>query len=276
MAGKEDSKKQNKIQLANLIEFKEQNKKIVCLTAYDFRTAQLLDESNEVDLILVGDSLANVFLGLNNTYEIGMQEMLYHTQAVARGVVRAIVVSDMPFMSYQACPKIALENAAQLIRSGAKAVKLEGASEPVICAIEKITEAGIPVIGHIGYTPQSTPLTSKARVQGKSEADARLLFEQARSIEEAGASAIVLEMLPSELARQITHSLKIPTIGIGAGVECDGQILVIDDLLGKTSFELKFVKKYCNFSELIKTAATEFALDVREKKFPEKTHSFFN
>ncbi|MDX1920481.1 MAG: 3-methyl-2-oxobutanoate hydroxymethyltransferase [Candidatus Caenarcaniphilales bacterium] len=274
MPGKEDFKNLQRIQIPNLLEFKEAKRKIVCLTAYDFRTAQLLDESGEVDLILVGDSLANVFLGLENTYEIGMAEMLYHTKAVARGTKRAILVSDMPFMSYQVSPKDALENAAQLIKIGAKAVKVEGASNSVIKAIEKITEADIPVIGHIGYTPQSSPLVSKTRIQGKSEADARTIFEQARSVEQAGAVAIVLEMMPADLANQITTSLKIPTIGIGAGVECDGQILVIDDLIGRSNFELKFVKKYSNFSELIKKAAQDFASDVREKNFPEKIHSF--
>ncbi|MFN5539188.1 MAG: 3-methyl-2-oxobutanoate hydroxymethyltransferase [Candidatus Melainabacteria bacterium] len=255
------------IQASNLVELKKQGEKLVCLTAYDFPTAKILDEAG-IDMILVGDSLANVFLGLDNTYEIGMTEMLYHLRAVSRGVKRALLAVDMPFLSYQVSIKEAVKNAAEFYRAGAQAVKLEGASELTLEIVEKLTEIGIPVIGHLGYTPQSAGTIGKGKIQGKTDSSAKNIFEQARKLEEAGAIAIVLEMIPADLASQITKSLKIPTIGIGAGLDCDGQILVSDDIFGMTEKKLSFVKRYAEIGKEMNKAAMDFAQEVRDKKFP--------
>ena len=261
------------LQPLDLLAFKKASKKIACLTAYDFRTAQLLDESS-LDVILVGDSLANVFLGLENTYEIGLDEMVYHTKAVARAVKRALVIADLPFLSYQVSLEEAILSAAELMKAGAKAVKLEGASEHTLQVVEKLTEIGIPVVGHLGYTPQSVNIIGRGRVQARSEAEGRDLFNEARALEAAGALAVVLELIPSELAAQITKTLKIPSIGIGAGSSCDGQILVVDDVLGRSDQELKIAKKYVDLAAETKKATQLFIKEVKEGVFPGKINSF--
>lgn len=268
-----DFKPKKKIRAFDLINLKKNQQKITALTAYDYLTASLLDQAG-IDLILIGDSLANVFLGLNNTFEIGMTEMLYHTRAVSSAVKQALIVTDMPFLSYQISLPEALTNAANLMKAGANAVKLEGSSDLTLGIIRKCHEIGIPVIGHLGYTPQSCETIGRGRIQGKTEQEARQIFDQARSLEEAGAVGLVLEMVPAELAKQITKTLKIPTIGIGAGLECDGQVLVTPDVLGLTENNFKFTKKYGNLAQDIKLAVQNYISDIHEQKFPTAENSF--
>lgn len=268
-----DSKPKKKIRAFDLINLKKNQKKITALTAYDHLTAYLLDQSG-IDLILIGDSLANVFLGLDHTFQIGMSEMLYHTRAVSSAVKQALIVADMPFLSYQISVPEALVNAANLMKAGANAVKVEGASDLTIEIIRKCQEIGIPVIGHLGYTPQSAETIGLGRIQGRTELQAQKIINQALSLEKAGIFALVLEMIPADLAKQITETLKIPTIGIGAGFGCDGQVLVTPDLLGLTENNFKFTKKYANLASDIKSAVKNYISDIREHKFPTAENSF--
>lgn len=257
-----------KIRAKDLISFKQLQQTITCLTAYDYRTAQLIDKAG-IDLILIGDSLANTFLGLDNTYQVSLQDMIYHTQAVSRGAHRALVVTDMPFGTYQVSVELTIQNAIELVRAGAEALKLEGGSEYICTLIQKLTENGIPIIGHIGYTPQSTLMLGVGKIQGKSQTEAQSLVQQAQNLEQAGASAIVLELMPADLAESISQSISIPTIGIGSGKQCDGQILVSDDLLGKYEKQFSFVKQYANLSQIMEEAFSEYAKDVQNHTFPE-------
>ncbi len=261
-----------RVQVSNLLA-KKNSEKISCLTAYDYRTAQILD-ATEIDLILVGDSLANVFLGLDDTYQIGMPEMIYHTKAVARGVKRAFLATDMPFLSYQLSIDEALRNASELMKAGAKGVKIEGADPHILKVIEKLVNVGIPVIGHLGYTPQSAGVLGKGRIQGKTQSAAQEIFINAKELESAGAFAVVLEMIPKDLAAKITESIQILTIGIGAGVSCDGQILVTDDLLGKGLRKLKFAKRYSEQAEDTSNATKQFINEVKNSIFPNDSQSF--
>ena len=255
-----------------------QNKKgkepIVMITAYDYPSAQMVDEAG-VDIILVGDSLGMVVLGYDSTLPVTMEDMLRHTAAVVRGSRRALVVGDMPFMSYQLSPEQALDNAGRFIKeAGAHAVKLEGGEE-VLEAIRKITSAGIPVMGHIGLTPQSIHKIGGYRVQGRDEKTAEKLKKDAKLLEEAGCFSIVLEAVPMNLAKEITESLSIPTIGIGAGSYCDGQVLVYHDVLGLfQEFKPKFVKRYAELRGEIVEAIKRYADEVRERKFPDEEHSY--
>ncbi len=255
-----------------------QNKKgkepIVMITAYDYPSAQMVDEAG-VDIILVGDSLGMVVLGYDSTLPVTMEDMLRHTAAVVRGSKRALVVGDMPFMSYQLSPEQALDNAGRFIKeAGAHAVKLEGGEE-VLEAIRKITSAGIPVMGHIGLTPQSIHKIGGYRVQGRDEETAEKLKKDAKLLEEAGCFSIVLEAVPMNLAKEITESLSIPTIGIGAGPYCDGQVLVYHDVLGLfQEFKPKFVKRYAELRGEIVEAIKRYADEVRERKFPDEEHSY--
>jgi len=248
--------------------------KITMLTAYDYSTAKLMDEAG-IDSILVGDSLGNVILGYEDTISVTMEDMICHGAAVARGAKNALVVVDMPFMSYQASVYDALVNAGRLMKEGrAGAVKLEG-GKGVCPQIQAITQAGIPVMAHLGLTPQSIHAFGGHRVQGKTEDAAKRLLEDARAIQEAGAFAVVLECVPSKLAALITKELTIPTIGIGAGNGCDGQILVYQDLLGMFSdFTPKFVKKYANVGEIMKEAFKEYKKEVGMGVFPAKEHEY--
>lgn len=250
------------------------NEKITMLTAYDYSTAKLIDESG-IDSILVGDSLGNVILGYEDTISVTMEDMIHHGAAVSRGAKNALVVIDMPFMSYQTSTYDALVNAGRLMKEGrAGAVKLEG-GKTVCPQIEAITHAGIPVMAHLGLTPQSIHAFGGHRVQGKTEEAAKKLLEDARAVEEAGAFAVVLECVPSKLADLITKELTIPTIGIGAGNCCDGQVLVYQDLLGMFSdFTPKFVKKYANVGEIMKEAFKEYKKEVRSGLFPAKEHEY--
>ena len=249
-------------------------KKIVCLTAYDYPTARLLDEAG-VDVILVGDSLAMVVLGHDSTLPVTLDEMLHHARAVRRGTKHALVVADMPFGSYHSDTAESLRNAVRFVKEASvEAVKVEG-GERRLELIARLTEAEIPVMGHIGLTPQSVNALGGYRVQGKTVDSAEQLLRDARAVEAAGAFAIVLEAVPRELVTQITRELRIPTIGIGAGPDCDGQILVVHDLLGLT-FDAtpKFARKYANVGEVISNAVREYCDDVRSGSFPSDAESY--
>ncbi len=248
--------------------------RISMLTAYDFSTARLEDEAG-VNMILVGDSLGMVMLGYEDTLSVTMEDMLHHTKAVARGAKNAMVIADMPFMSYQTSVYDAVKNAGRLIKEGrAHAVKLEGGAA-VSEQIRAITDAQIPVMAHIGLTPQSVNAFGGFRVQGKTEERARQLIEEAKIVEEAGAFAVVLECVPALLAEKITKSVKIPTIGIGAGAGCDGQVLVYQDMLGMYGeFVPKFAKKFADAGELMKNAFKEYINEVKSGAFPSEEHTF--
>jgi 3-methyl-2-oxobutanoate hydroxymethyltransferase len=249
-------------------------KKITCLTAYDYPTARLMDEAG-VDVVLVGDSVAMVVLGYESTLPLTMEESLHHTKAVRRGVQRALVVADMPFGTYQGDVNEALRNAVRFVKeAGAEAVKVEG-GERRLEVIARLTEAEIPVMGHVGLTPQSVHAMGGYRVQGKTERAAEQLLRDARAVEAAGAFSIVLEGIPRELAAEITKSVRIPTIGIGAGPDCDGQILVLHDLLGLTFQEPpKFARRYANVGEVISQAVREYCTDVEGGSFPSDAESY--
>ena len=260
--------------VATLQQQKLDGDKITMLTAYDYSTAKLVDECG-VNTILVGDSLGMVMLGYEDTLSVTMEDMIHHTAAVTRGAKNALVVGDMPFMSYQTSVYDAVVNAGRLMTEGrCQAVKLEGGAS-VCPQIKAITEASIPVVAHIGLTPQSVNAFGGFKVQGKSEADARRLVEEAKAVEEAGAFAIVLECIPAKLAKLITESVSIPTIGIGAGADCDGQVLVYQDMLALFSdFKPKFVKHFANAGEVMKQGFTEYIKEVKEGTFPAAEHTF--
>ena len=253
---------------------KEKNEKLTMLTAYDYSTAKIIDEA-EINGILVGDSLGMVCLGYEDTLSVTMEDMIHHTKAVSRGVKNTLVVADMPFMSYQTPVYDAVVNAGRLIKEGrAHVVKLEGGVE-VCDKIETIVKASIPVMAHIGLTPQSVNAFGGFKVQGKDEEAAKKLIEAALAVEKAGAFAVVLECVPAKLAEIITKKLSIPTIGIGAGCNCDGQILVYQDMLGMYSdFTPKFVKKYENLSEKMNIAFKRYIEEVKDGVFPSEEHSF--
>ena len=254
---------------------KKDGRKIVCLTAYDYSMAKILDRAG-VDLILVGDSLAMVALGHRTTHAVTMEEMLHHTRAVTRGVSTAMVVADLPFMSYQVDVTQAIMNAGRFVKEAqAHAVKLEGATKLNLEIIERLTGMGIPVMGHLGYTPQAIHGLGGARVQGRSADEAIKLVEEAKALEKAGCFSVVLEMVPTAVAKLVTEKLAIPTIGIGAGNSCDGQILVTDDLLGKfTDFLPRFVRRYADLSSVCQEAVANYAADVKSGDFPNASESF--
>ncbi len=271
LAKSENIKKVTTLTLYNM---KKAGKKIVCLTAYDALISKCLDEAG-VDLILVGDSLGNVVQGLETTIPVTLEQTIYHTKAVVNGVSRALVVADMPFMSYQVSPNEAFRNAGRIMKeTGCHAVKLEG-GEHVVDAIYKMTESGIPVMGHLGLTPQSINQFGSYRARGTDPEEAAKIFKNAHMLQEAGAFAIVLEKIPAELGKRISESLSVPTIGIGAGQYCDGQILVYTDMLGLTvDFHPRFVRRYGNMYEDMKNAFQQYGDDVREKKFPNDSESY--
>lgn len=262
------------INVNSFMKFKQQNKKITMLTAYDYSTAKMLDEA-EIDGILVGDSLSMVVLGNENTMTVTTDEMAIFTKAVAKGTKYALVVADMPFMSYHASIEEGIKNAGKLIQAGAKAVKIEGGSNYIAELVKRLTQAGIPVVAHLGFTPQFINSFGGRYVQGKTAENTRKILEEARKMECAGAFALVLEMVPEESAKYITENISIPTIGIGAGRYCSGQILVVDDILGKYSdFTPKFVKKYTDIYTIIKSAVQEYISDVQRGLFPNEKHVF--
>lgn len=263
-----------KVTILDIIAKKRRGERITMLTAYDATFGRLVDQAG-VDIILVGDSLGMVIQGRDNTLAVTLDEMIYHSRAVARGRQRAHLVADLPFMSYQVSPEDALRSAGRLLaEGGADSVKLEGGAE-VAASIERMVSAGIPVMGHIGLTPQSVHGLGGFVVQGKTDAQAQRLLDDARRLEDAGCYAIVLESIPAVVAATISHSLSIPTIGIGAGVDCDGQVLVIYDILAlNDDFKPKFVKRYAELGVVIRDAAARFVDEVREGQFPEQRHSF--
>ncbi len=253
---------------------KEDGVKLTMLTAYDYSTAKLIDESG-VNSILVGDSLGNVMLGYEDTISVTMEDMIHHCRAVARGAENALVVCDMPFMSYQTSVYDAVVNAGRLMKEGrAGAVKLEGGT--TVCPqIKAIVDAGIPVCAHLGLTPQSVHAFGGMKVQGKTEAAAKKLISDAKAVEEAGAFAVVLECVPAKIAEIITKEVSIPTIGIGAGNVCDGQVLVYQDMLGMFSdFTPKFVRRFADIGSMMKEAFTAYDQAVKDGSFPAKEHEY--
>ena len=251
--------------------WKAEGKRFAMLTAYDFPTARILDEAG-IPVLLVGDSLATNVLGYETTLPVTMEEMLHHTRAVARGAVRALVVGDMPFLSYQVSVEEGIRNAGRFLKEGgAHAVKLEG---PQLELTSRLVELGIPVMGHVGLTPQSVHGMGGYRVQGRGEEAARRLLDQALAIEKAGAFSIVLEGMPDDAAGQITRQLHVPTIGIGAGATCDGQVLVVHDLLGLSERPPKLAKAYANLRAAIADAARAFVAEVEAGTFPDEDHTY--
>ena len=264
-----------KVTTLRLQEMKKQGEPIAALTAYDWLMARLLDESG-VDVILVGDSAAMVFCGYDTTISMTMTQMLYHASVVARAAKRALVVADLPFMSYQANVDDALNNAGAFMKEAlVEAVKLEG-GEKVCATVRRIVDAGIPVMGHLGLTPQSIHKFGSYRTRGTTPAEAKQMVKDARALEDAGAFAIVLEKIPVELAREISRTISIPTIGIGAGRDCDGQILVTHDMLGLFSrFRPRFVRRYAEMASSMQEAFRKYCSDVRKRSFPSEAESYF-
>ena len=263
-----------RITTRSIVEKKRTGEKIAMLTAYDYPTARLIDDAG-ADVILVGDSLGEVVLGMESTLPVTMEMMIHHASAVVRAVQRALVVGDMPFMTYQISPEEALGNAGRYMQeAGIHAVKLEG-GHSVIDAVKRVIDAGIPVMGHLGYTPQSTYQFGGPRVQGRTESEAERILNDARELEAAGAFSIVLEVIPQDLARKVTAAVSIPTIGIGAGPHCDGQVLVVHDLLGLTmNGTPKHAKKYANLAAEMTNAFEQYIKEVREGIFPGEDQSF--
>jgi 3-methyl-2-oxobutanoate hydroxymethyltransferase len=247
---------------------------IVVVTAYDVLFGRLVDEAG-VDIVLVGDSVGNVVSGFSSTLPVTLDQMIYHGAAVCRGVSRAMVTVDMPFLSYQISPERAIVSAGRiLVETGAQAVKLEGGTERVADTIARLVEIGIPVMGHLGFTPQSVNAIG-VRVQGREAAEEERLLAEAARLDRAGAFAIVLELIPAALAARITASISAPTIGIGAGVSCDGQVLVLPDMLGlNEGFAPRFLKRYANLSETVRDAVRTYGDDVKQRRYPSTDHSF--
>jgi 3-methyl-2-oxobutanoate hydroxymethyltransferase len=263
-----------KITAPRVIEMKRRNDPIVVVTAYDHPTARLADQAG-VEILLVGDSLGQVVLGYESTLPVTMEDMLHHVKAVVRAKTSAMVVADMPFMSYQASVEDAVRNAGRLIQEGgADAVKLEG-GERIAAALQRIVEVGIPVMGHLGLTPQSVLALGGYRVQARGEADQERLMREAKTLEAAGAFSVVLEGIPARLGATVSRELGIPTIGIGAGVGCDGQVLVTHDLLGFTLGHVpKFVRSYAAVADTMRDAFERFAADVKARRFPGDRESY--
>jgi 3-methyl-2-oxobutanoate hydroxymethyltransferase len=263
----------NKITIRDIISLKNR-RKITMLTAYDYPLASLIDKAG-IDIILVGDSVANVVLGLESTKQVGMNEMIHHTKAVTRAVKQALVIGDMPYESYQVNPEESVKNAKRFIaEAGCDAVKLEW-FDLCLEVTQKIIRAEIPVMGHIGLTPQTADKLGGFKVQGKDAQAAQRLINQAQDLEKLGCFSLVLECVPDKIAQMVTRKLKIPTIGIGAGIYCDGQVLVTHDLLGLFErFTPKFVKKYIDLAPLISKAIAEYKDEVIQNKFPAPEHSF--
>ena len=262
-----------KVTAPQLREMKKARQKIVTLTSYDYTTTRLLNEAG-VDVVLVGDSLGMVKLGHPSTLPVTVEDMVYHTRIVARGNSRALLVTDMPYLSYHASSADAVRACGQMLKAGAEAVKIEGGRE-MLPVLRALRTAKIPVMGHLGLTPQSVHVFGGFKVQGKEAAARRRMLGDAKALEAAGVFAIVVECVPRDLARQMSRTLKIPTIGIGAGPDCDGQVLVIDDLLGVTSEPRpRFVKAYAQLGAQIRAAAQAYARDVRRGAFPDDAHSY--
>jgi len=265
---------QKKVTAVSLLEMKQRGEKITMLTAYDYCIALLMDQS-EIDMLLVGDSLGMVVMGEENTLAVTMEQMIHHTLAVARGAKRALVVGDMPFMSYQLSPEQAAENAGRFVKEGkAQTVKLEGGAD-FVPHVKAIIRCGIPVMGHLGLTPQSIHKFGGMKVQAKSDEAAEQLLKEAKMLEDAGVFSIVLEAVPAEVGEKVSKELTIPTIGIGAGPGCDGQVLVFNDMVGLFEwFVPKFVKRYAELAPVMRDAFTQFRDEVRSGEFPGPEHVY--
>jgi 3-methyl-2-oxobutanoate hydroxymethyltransferase len=268
------NKEIKKITTNTLQKMKANGEKISMLTAYDFSFAKLIDQSG-IDVILVGDSASNVMAGHETTLPITLDQMIYHASSVIRGVDRCLVVVDLPFGSYQSNPEIALASAIRIMKeTGAHAIKLEGGSE-VIESVKRIVAAGIPVMGHLGLTPQSIYKFGTYNVRAKGDEEAEKLKQDAKLLQDVGCFALVLEKIPAALAKTVSESLIIPTIGIGAGQHCDGQVLVMHDMLGiNTEFKPRFLRQYLNISEQVVTAVQQYVKDVKDKNFPNDAESY--
>lgn len=263
-----------KVTVKTIQNIKESGEKFSVLTAYDYSTAKYIDEAG-IDIILIGDSLAMVALGYENTNAIGVDEMAIFTRAVAKGAKRAMVITDMPFMSYHTDIPSAIKNCGNMIKLGANGVKIEGYSEYILEVIKRIVESGIPVIGHLGFTPQFLNTLGGYKIQGKTKEATDEILKQAKELEKAGAFAIVLEMVPQDCAKFITENINIPTISCGAGKYCTAQVLVSDDVFGKFSdFKPKFARQYANMKDLILNSAKQFNDDVKSGKFPSDEEVF--
>lgn len=262
-----------RVTLRDIAKYKHENRKLVMVTAYDVLFARAVDAS-DVDMVLVGDSLGNVVAGFDSTLRVTLDNMIYHGAAVRRGVKRAFLVVDMPFLSYQASIERAILNAGRILQeTGADAVKIEGGTPEMVETVAALTRTGIPVMAHLGFTPQSVR-TLGMRIQGKEPGDSARLVAEATALEQAGAFAVVLELLPAHVAREVTESITIPTIGIGAGPDCDGQVLVLPDLLGlNEGFAPKFLKRYANLAEIARNAVDKYAAEVRSGEYPDAEHS---
>jgi 3-methyl-2-oxobutanoate hydroxymethyltransferase len=256
--------------IRDLAAWKSEGRRFAMLTAYDFPTARILDEAG-IPVLLVGDSVGNNVLGYPNTLPVTMKEMLHHTRAVVRGARDALIVGDMPFLSYQPSLEEGVRNAGRFVKAGAHAVKVEGAQLELTA---RLTDVGIPVMGHIGLTPQFIHALGGYRVQGRSEEAALRLRQQAEGLEKAGVFALVLEGMPAEVGKAVTGAVSVPTIGIGAGPHCDGQVLVVNDMLGLNEWTPKFVKAYANLREEIDRAARTFASEVEAGTYPDAEHSY--
>lgn len=274
MSTQTGSTKPAKITTQTVVEMKHRGEKISMLTAYDFTMAQIVDQAG-IEIILVGDSASNVMAGHETTVTMTLDHMIYHTSCVVRGVDRALVIADLPFMSYQVTPKEALISAGRMMKeAGAHAVKLEG-GKPIINTVKKIVDAGIPVMGHLGLTPQSIYKFGTYKVRAKEEEEASTLIEDAKLLEEAGCFAIVLEKIPAKLAAKVTAEVNIPTIGIGAGVDCDGQVLVIHDMLGMNKgFNPRFLRRYADVHSVMTGAIEQYIKDVKDKDFPNQDEQY--
>jgi 3-methyl-2-oxobutanoate hydroxymethyltransferase len=266
-------KHKSRVTVQALRDMKQAGEKIAMLTAYDFYTARLLDQSG-VDVILVGDTVGMAFAGHDTTLAVRIEHIIYHAEIVARAARRAMVIGDMPFLTYQLTIDTAVENAGRLMQDGkVHAVKLEG-GRAMVPVIKRILRAGIPVMGHLGLTPQSVHRFGGFRVQGKDPESAARLREAARALEDAGCFAIVLEAVPTELAGELTESVGIPTIGIGAGPRCDGQVLVTPDMLGITGFEVKYLKLYADVKSAMKTGVESYVREVKGRQFPTEEQGY--
>lgn len=262
-----------RVTIRDVVKAKEAGRRLVVVTAYDVLFARIVDSAG-VDIVLVGDSLGNVVAGYETTLSVTLDNMIYHGAAVRRGVKRALLVVDMPFLSYQASEELAVLNCGKVLQqTDADAVKVEGGSEEMVRTVRKLTSIGIPVMAHLGFTPQSVR-TIGMRIQGRDEADAKRMIEQARALEDAGAFSLVLELIPTALSQKITEAISIPTIGIGAGPHCDGQVLVLPDLLGlNEGFAPKFLKKYTDLAGVARDAINQFGEEVRSGQYPDADHS---
>tara|TARA_R110000868_G_scaffold37111_15_gene131690 strand:- start:15442 stop:16272 length:831 start_codon:yes stop_codon:yes gene_type:complete len=263
-----------KVTTQTVVEMKHKGEKISMLTAYDFTMGQILDQAG-IDIILVGDSASNVMAGFDTTVPITLENMIYHTSCVVRGVNRALVIADLPFMSYQVTPKEALISAGRMMKeAGAHAVKMEG-GKSIISTVKKIVDAGIPVMGHLGLTPQSIYKFGTYKVRAKEEQEAQELIEDAKLLEAAGCFSLVLEKIPANLAEKVSKELSIPTIGIGAGAECDGQVLVVHDMLGMNKdFSPRFLRRYADVHSVMTDAVKSYIKDVKNKDFPNQEEQY--